>query len=507
MAKREQEEKELKVKEQQSESLADSKKIDLYINNNEEEAKGISIMNVFSRLKQRFHIYVWVMVIGLLAGLLAPTLMYTFRDKQESAVAILGLDYAEADKSKAPDGSNLDITYLKSSYIIQNALNNVTLSKEVSTASVQSNLVITGILTDETRQKMEIINKLEEVKNVDFSKYLAEFTKEYRAQYVISLNNGFGNGRNKVKLSSGDLSHLLSAVTNSYNDYFVETYQNIELPTNEVDAINVDFLDYLDILDKVNVSLNNLQQFCNNRNELMAGYRTKSGITFADLSGMVDDIRKANVDPLYSYIFPNNVCKDKYILLNSYQSKKENLTNQLAVVQSDLNNTYQAMQDCEKDIIEIKDTSGATEQFELKSAYYNQLVLDYSNLNDQKTALEEEIAMLDYRIDKLNGPEATAEEKAKVEQDIAEVLEKAKDIYKVVSDSSQELFYSNAYQNRYMHAVTTYESESFSDNLKTFAMGALVGLFLGAAIWVIDAFTLEFKAVKKANEQLEEEAE
>ena len=141
-------------KEQQNESLADSKKIDLYINNPDNEPRGISIMNVFSRLKQRFHIYVWVMLIALFAGLLAPTMMYTFKDKQESAVAVLGLDYAGADAEKAPDGSKLDITYLKSSYIIQNALNSVTLSKQVSTAQVQSSLTITGILTDETRQQM-----------------------------------------------------------------------------------------------------------------------------------------------------------------------------------------------------------------------------------------------------------------------------------------------------------------------------------------------------------------
>ena len=507
MAKKELDEKEMKVKEQQSESLADSKKIDLYINNNEEEAKGISIMNVFSRLKQRFHIYVWVMVIGLLAGLLAPTLMYTFKDKQESAVAILGLDYANAEKSKAPDGSNLDITYLKSSYIVQNALNNVTLSKEVSTASVQSNLVITGILTDETRQKMEIINKLEEVKNVDFSKYLAEFTKEYRAQYVISLNNGFGTGNNKVRLSSSDLSHLLSAVTNAYNDYFVETYQDIELPTNEIDAINIDFLDYLDILDKASDSLSNLQAYCNNRANLMSGYRASNGFSFNDLAGMIGDLRDANIKDLYSYIYLNNVCKDRYVLLNTYQNSKENYQNQLTVVESDIATTYQAMQDCEKDIIEIKDTSGSSETFQLKSAYYNQLVLDYSNLNAQKTALEEKIAMLDYRIDKLNGPEATQQEKDAVEAEIQDIMAISKDLFTLVSDSSNELFYSNAYQNRYMHSVTTYESESLSDNLKTFVMGALVGLFLGAAIWVVDAFTLEFKAVKKANEQLEEEAE
>ena len=98
------EEKELQAKQEQNESLADSKKIDLYINNNGEGEQGISIMNVFATLGKRFHIYVFVMIVGLLAGLLVPTLMYTFKDKSESAVAVIGLDYANAEEGQDPDG-------------------------------------------------------------------------------------------------------------------------------------------------------------------------------------------------------------------------------------------------------------------------------------------------------------------------------------------------------------------------------------------------------------------
>ena len=142
------EEKKLKAKEQQSESLADSKKIDLYINNEKDEQQGISIMNVFSRLKKRFHIYGFVMLIGLLVGLLVPTIMYVAKDKNDTAVAIVGLDYEGAEEGLDPKGEKLDITYIKSSYVVQTALNNVVLPQKVSASQVQSNLKITGILTE-----------------------------------------------------------------------------------------------------------------------------------------------------------------------------------------------------------------------------------------------------------------------------------------------------------------------------------------------------------------------
>ena len=491
-------------KEQQNESLADSKKIDLYINNPDNEPKGISIMNVFSRLKERFKLYVFVMVIGLLAGLLVPTLMYTFKEKHESAVAVLALDYAGADEEKAPNGTKLDITYLKSSYIIENALNSVTLSKEVTTAQVQSNLVITGILTEESKQQLEIINKLEELKNNEYGKLVQNFVKKYRPQYIVSLDNGFGSG--KTRLSSTDLSHLLAAVTKSYNDYFVETYQNVELPTNQVDAIDVEFLDYLEVLDKIANTLTALEAYCNNRLALVgAEYRASSGFSFEDMAGEINALNKALNDDVYSYVYLNNVCKDNYVLLNTYQNRKETLTTELEVVTSNLTSLEAAMAACEKDIYEIKTTGGSAETIELKSNYYNQLVLDYTNLGQQKTAIQEEIDKLNYRINILGGPEATPAQKAEVEAQIATNLALAKRLYKLVSDASKELYYSNSYQNRYMHSITTYESESFRDNLKPFVYGALLGLFAGIAIWVIDAFAYEFKQVKKANEELEQE--
>ena len=51
-----------KVK-KEPESLEDSKKIDLYINNNQEDQEqGISIMNIFSTLGKRFKIFGWLIL-------------------------------------------------------------------------------------------------------------------------------------------------------------------------------------------------------------------------------------------------------------------------------------------------------------------------------------------------------------------------------------------------------------------------------------------------------------
>ena len=492
-----------------NDSIVDSKKIDLYINNQEDQEQGISIMNVFSRLKERFHIFAFVMIIGLLAGLLVPTLIYTFKDKSESAVAVIGFDYANAEEGKAPDGGELDISYLKSSYIIQNALNNVTLSKKVSTAQVQSNLVITGILTDETKQQMDILNKLEEAKNNDFGKLLQEFKKQYRPQYIISLNNNFSAGSTgvrKVTLSSDDLSHLLSAITKEYNDYFVETYQDISIPANQVAAMNVDLLDFLDILDKTRGFLTDLAEYCTNRDKLVSGFRSNDGLSFKDLSNTIVDLRDAKINDLYADIFLDNVCKDKYLLLNNYESRKQEIKIQLDTLTESINKLNYDIEHYTPDSIVIKTPGGAdVGPIEVNSEYYNALVLQYMELQAEKTKLEQEQSTIDFRISKLEGADPTPEQIAAIDAKVQSVLEKADELYTMVNESSEQLFKSNAYQNRYMHSITTSERESLKDNLKLFLIGAAAGVGLGFVLWVADAFVLEFRNVKRHNDEMEAE--
>ena len=486
---------------EQNESLADGKKIDLYINNPSNEEQGISIMNVFSRLKQRFHIYIFVILIGLLAGLLVPTLMYTFKDKDNKAVAIIGLDYAGAEAGQAPDGGKLDISYVKSSYIIQNALSNVTLSKEVTTAQVQANLTITGILTEETKQQMEIINKLEEAKNNEFAKLLQSFSLQYRTQYIVSLNSVFRDGNNKITLSSSDTSRLLSAIANAYNDYFVETYQEKSLPSNYIDAINVNKLDYLDILDEISTSYDYLEDYCNSRASFLPGFRASNGKSFADLVEIIETVKQTEIDDYYSFIYLNNVSKDKTMQLTNYRIQKRDAEYSLVEIDTKIATLQASINNYKPDKVKINNVEGTgTIEVDVYPEGYYQLILDLKALNESKSNLQRRLAILNDRITKLEGPEASEEQKAGAAVYVSKALDNAKNIYALVREVSAELFESNAYKSRYMHTITTYESEKLSSQLKLFAIGAAVGLGLGLIIWVMDAFVLEFKAVKKAND-------
>lgn len=486
------------------ESFGGSRKIDLYINANQEDRdQGISIMNVFSRLGKRFHIYAFVMLACLLLGLLVPTLIYTFKDKKESAVAILALDYDKADQGLAPDGSELDITYLKSSYIVQNALNNVTLSKNVSTAQVQDNIVISGILTDETKQKFDILQKLEESKSNEYAKYLQSMKLEYKAQYIITLNSVFRSGNTKVVLPSYDLSHLLSAITDAYRDFFVETYQSNNLPDDYLSAINAETLDYLETLDIVSDSLSYLSSYCRDKSRLIPNYRTKDGVSFADLKTIVDSVSNTDINQYASYIYEKNAYKNKEVLKTYYEGRKRDTELDLEETNNQITTLTDSINDYKNGNVYVTKSDGKTVQIPVASDEYNALVLELADYNSHKTMLEERLTVLGARIAKLDDAPATEEEKKNADGYVLKALKDSASIYNLVNKSAQELFESNAYQSRYMHSVTTSASENFSDNLTMFLIGAGVGFGVAFIAWIIDAFVLEIRAFRKANEEKE----
>lgn len=488
------------------ESLADSKKIDLFINNQEDQEQGISIMNVFSTLGKRFHLYLWVMIIGLLAGLLVPTFIYTFKDKKDSAVAILGLDYANAEEGLAPDGSKLDISNIKSSYVVENALNKVTLSKKVTTAQVQSNLVITGILTDETKQTIDILDDLKEAKNNDYSKILQSLELKYRAQYIISISSTFKDGNNKFKLPSEDLSKLLNAITTSYSEYFIETYQKQDLPGNYLEAINAEALDYLDILDDISGALIDLESYCYNHANTVPNFRSTDGVSFSDLASQIAMFRNGQIDYIYSYVYLNNVSKNKDLQITRYEYQLRQADLDMQEIDANITDLQAAINTYQFSITKVPAPDGTSwTEIEVKDDEYNALVNRLTALNEKKSALKERIDIINERINILRGTDATPEQKANAEKYVANALETAKQLYTLVNKNAKELFASNAYQNKYMHTIVTSDTEKFSDNLKLFLIGAGAGLGLGLIMWVADAFIIEFKEVKRVNDSREGE--
>ncbi len=483
-----------------------SQKVELYINNDKGnlEEDGINLMNVFSLMNKRKKIFLPLIVVFLLLGLIIPVLMYEVKDKEENAIAVIGFEYGGASEGLNPDGTRLDVNYIKSSYIIQNALNNITLSTKPSISAIANNISISGILTNDTQQKLEIINKMIE----GDEKYLSQlqtFTLKYRTQYIVTLKNGFANGSKQIKLNDNELNNLLNAITDAYRDYFIETYNDIKLVDNRLASFNEDSHDYLDTLDEVKSFLNYLESYCNSKAASAPWFRASDGLSFNDLANLINTMSDLDIDYIYSYIYLNNVSKNAHSQLTSYKYQLREANLNLAEVNSNITTVKQSIADYKADQIMIASADSTdTTKAEVTSDYYNNLINQEIALNEEKSSLEKQISLLNEKITKLQGEAATEEQVQKAEEYINDSLVNAQDLFNIVNNHANELFESSTYKNSYLEVFqTNTQAESLKDNLKKIIIGAAVGLVLGIVVWCVDGFIIE---LKKSNKKEENEA-
>ena len=169
-------------------------------------------------------------------------------------------------------------------------------------------------------------------------------------------------------LPANDLQHLLSAITESYNEYFVDTYQDKTLPNDYLSAINEETLDYLETLDEVSNSMNYLASYCDDRAALLPNYRTTEGVSFTDLAKTIRRLKSTDIDYIYSYISLNNVYKDKLVLKTYCEMQKRQA--ELDLVETNANIT--TLQNS------IDNYKNALAQFAKTNESYEEMAYNYS---------------------------------------------------------------------------------------------------------------------------------
>ena len=222
-----------------------NRQIQLVVNNAQSDEFTIDLGSVFYNMKGLRHIFAWLLVLCLLLGVTAPLLLYQFDRPQLKVSSVVTLRYEVPVKVKlqgkwvvpaepkyemvsdlsAPDGEDLDLNQITSSYVLQTALDSMTLSQPVTAADLRSNITIQTVLTEESSRTRESLQGLAGVKNAEAYNRLVNAEMKYTNRFVVTLTNGFGDEDSRVKLELKDeeLKMLLDRILTVYNQYLVRT--------------------------------------------------------------------------------------------------------------------------------------------------------------------------------------------------------------------------------------------------------------------------------------------
>ena len=183
----------------------------------------IDLVNVFTNMGKKKNVFIWVLCIGIVLGILIPFLINVSSNKVDEVSGVITLNYPKAGKLLAPDGSPLDMGFIMSSHVVSEALKESKLDKKVSTSAVSANMQVKRMLSDKTKQQLEILEKFDEAQlnasnPAAYIDAVNGIEYSYRNAYIITMSNGFGE--KKTILSGDEISLLLNTIMDVFSNYF-----------------------------------------------------------------------------------------------------------------------------------------------------------------------------------------------------------------------------------------------------------------------------------------------
>ncbi len=475
--------------------------ISVTLNGLDSDASLVNLINVFHIMKERRRVYAWVLVLCIFVGLCVPLVMYQFTKPKLTVASVVTLNY-DAKALTAPDGTDLDLSQIYSSYVLNNALKDLKLSYPISINELRSNIKIQRVLSEEGRQAQELAAKMAEEKNAAAYEQLEKLTLTYDNRFIVSLTNGFRENeesRQVTDLESSELRLVLNRVLDAYNDYLALTYADMKLPDDQFSIIDPTLFDIPESLELLDTAMNDLYTYCEDQQDSVKKYRSwKTGRTLEDWMQILQTTKEVSVDYLYSYVYANSIVKNRDEMLQVYQYRLRTAQTALENINKDIETLDSILKNYKNDEIFVSmQESDSSKSTSTTTDYFNKLILEQAD-NFQKAAeTETQIANLNDKISRLNsfGDEASLELNTQEEimEDVKKSIEKCCQIYSQIKDHMEEAHENAQFRNFIEHTAAQGKERGFlASSVKNMIIGAVLGGFVGCGLWFLFALGTEF---------------
>ena len=482
--------------------LGKNQKVELVVKRDASARAGeLDLVRVFSNMGKKKRIYAWLILACMLIGLAAPLFMAQMKDRTESVSIVINLLYPSASQQLAPDGNALDMNYIKSSYILQRAIKRTQLSENIPISALERNISIEGLLTEDTRQRLEVVEKVINETSKDYDQVL-DVDYRYEGKYIVTITNGFSTdpeAKKKTYLDGNEMSALVNNIAEEYSEYFYDTYMNMRLPDNTLDSIKNTELDYIERLDEIVELLNSLSAYCSDIVQpSYRSYRSNyDGLSFADIADCIKLVKDIDVDYLYAYVFYNNVAKNAKSMVTKYSYQLKNTERDLNVVLGNIKNNNLLISEYKNEKINITSADQETMQESLTvTDYYNTLISNQADNYNKKATLGEKIANLNDKVSGFKNSNSSTAMTEYVEGELNNLVNICTTLYQLTEDHANEILVSGSYRNSLINYIgAQFFRDSFfnASNIKKALIGMIVGAFLAVVVWGMDGFIEEFK--------------
>ena len=255
------------------------------------------------------------MIFFILSVVAAFLYYYKTRPYIGSATALISYGYSGAELGLDPMGNPLDVSKLKSPYVIDKALHQLDLYHHgITVEDVRSYLTIGGVIPDNVLEQILIIreiatktpSKLEELPEIQY----------HPTQYILKLRQR----GNLEALSDQNIVDLLNVIIYQYSMFFIDEYSNLYLLDNIVHNFDQSQYDYHEIVNILEGQINNIIAYCTAISDVSPEYRSPvTRMTFGDIKSNLMLIRSVDIHRLGALVYSNNMSRDRQRLGRLYE--------------------------------------------------------------------------------------------------------------------------------------------------------------------------------------------
>lgn len=404
-----------------------------------------------------------IAIITIIALIVTGVGTFLLLPASKSVVAIIELNYPGIELGLNPDGTQFDISQLKSPYVIEHALQEIDMTNiGIKPDEVRRNIDITPIIPSDVAQRAETLIK----QGNEYIYYPSEYKITYKVNKAFSYNQGIS---------------LVETIISEYQEYFYTLYSDVKTIENTIGNLDYSTYDYPDIVQVMTIQIQGVQEFLDEKTSEDGNFRSsETGYNFADLNRSFDIIKTVDTSKLESLVNTNTLTKNRIKLIKDYEYKVKRMELDQAKKNSEAEEARRLMDQFKKeDFVLIPDGSGSELRTENTQSYYNTLAETAIKASIEATDLQHEINYYKKEIERLVSMTEAINVQLIEEADqlIDATKTKLKELIKTTNDTIED-YYSYKY-SRSIRQIAPAEMVSSINIFMNMGIALVIGLLIG----------------------------
>lgn len=441
-------------------------------------------------------------VLIILFALAGAIFIYYYGKNHQKYEAVTTIVYknSAASNGYTPNGAKLDPNEIYSAAVVTDALSQLNLNE--GNGIIRANGYLESVIPEEEQTRIDAL--LADGLESEFfpTTYIVHFTADHTHSSAYARN-------------------ILTAVMQSYFEYYSEKYTDEELIDNNISVLKEKNYEYLDKITIIEDSVQDILGYLEAKKTKYPDYRSVStGCSYEDLYGIYNHIYTNEIPKIYSMILNSGSAVDPTLLVTGKQAKINRLKveiDELDIQLKDLDTLMDGLVEKSSDIMEYHYSFGPSDEangpaYILDDVYgsrdginqkqtttYDTLILKYVGLLQEykqkkiELAYQKDILALFTAKDKkkrVNRADMAADPKAAIEAEINKYVEMLDEYFGLVERTTTDL---NAKLGAESLEVVSSVRVSEAINIKLYIVLALMFfLVLGVFLAVVVGRSFEF---------------